>query len=282
MEELIEQIGQTVDLSNAFSETTRKKLASDLQRAGIKAKPNQYLSFTVILSAFISLISSLSLFALGANWLLSLALLVIAFAISFNLLLNLPAIKKQARAQEIEREMAIALRAISIETSGGASFEKVLSSIARSKYGELSKELKRVLNEVENGGESMSSALRKMALRTDSLLVQRACMQLVFEYTHGFTNEGLKRLAKEMIETQKARNRKFAAQASFLGLAFIAVSCIVPALFAAYAIVGSTFLEMTFAPTELLLAFAVVFPAADIALLLLLRSRTPKTLSAGW
>jgi flagellar protein FlaJ len=277
---VISQLGGITDLSTPFSKKFKNKIAQDLAVANIKATPQELISFAVIVSAFASTICSLSLFSLGLDLTASIALQPAAFAACFYALSTYPRAKARERAEILERDLAIALRTASVELASGASFEKALYSVARGGYGELSKEFKKVLSEIEAGGESVDAALRKLASRTRSLLVQRACMQLVFAYEHGTASEGLKKLAEELSEVQKAKSRNYAAQASFLGLLFIAASCIVPALFAAYVIVGSEFLDLSFTPSDIVLFFIGVFPAADAAVLYYLKSKAPKIMTA--
>ncbi|MFH0834926.1 MAG: hypothetical protein V1881_01135, partial [Candidatus Micrarchaeota archaeon] len=116
----------------------------------------------------------------------------------------------------------------------------------------------------------------------DSLPVKRAYMQLAFAYEHGASGaEGLRRLADEMIGLQAAKARQYSARMTFFGLLFVSVSCILPAFFSAYAIVGSAFMQMTLSPNDMLLAFCVVFPLMDLAILLYLREKTPRILLGG-
>jgi len=73
-------------------------------------------------------------------------------------------------------------------------FEKIMKSIGQGKYGELSKEFMKVHREI-NGGGSVSEALRAMALRNSSILVNRAIELIRLSYIGG------QDIAKGMKET---------------------------------------------------------------------------------
>ncbi|MEW5955196.1 MAG: type II secretion system F family protein [Candidatus Micrarchaeota archaeon] len=280
IEELAKQVGEIIDLSNLLSRKSLKKIERDLMQANLAADARHYASLALFASTSAGLLTLLAAFYFSSDPLSSIAALFAVFAASLLAFLKYPESRKKSRAEEIERELAIALRSVSIELSASTPFEKTLRNLARAGHGELSSEAKKLLGEIELGGKSPSEALKEFADRVDSLLVRRACMQLVFAYEHGLQTEGLKKLADELVSFQKIKSQQYAAKMAFFGLLFISVSCIVPALFAAYVIVGSSFLETTFMPSDVLLAFVVAFPAADAAILYYLKAKTPKVLAA--
>jgi len=279
IEELSKQVGETIDLSGFISKKSLKKIERDLIQANIAAEATHYASLALFISFTAAALAFLAAFYLSSDLLSSVASLFAVFALLLLLFLKIPEWRKKSRAEEIERELAIALRSVSIELRANTPFEKTLRNLARAGHGELGSEVKKILGEIELGGKSPPEALKEFADRVDSLLVRRACMQLVFAYEHGLQTEGLKKLADELVSFQKVKSQQYAAQMAFFGLLFISVSCIVPALFAAYVIVGSSFLETTFTPSDVLIAFAIGFPLADAAILYYLKAKTPKVLA---
>ncbi|NYZ74642.1 type II secretion system F family protein [Candidatus Micrarchaeota archaeon] len=279
IEELSKQVGEALDLSGFISIKSLKKIDRDLLQANIAADAKDYASLALFVSAASALLALLFAYYFSSDVLVSTAVLFAAFALLLLGFLKYPESRKKTRAEEMERELAIALRSVSIELRANTPFEKTLRNLARAGHGELSSEAKKMLSEIELGGKSPPEALKEFADRVDSLLVHRACMQLVFAYEHGLQTEGLKKLADELVSFQKVKSQQYAAQMAFFGLLFISVSCIVPALFAAYVIVGSSFLETTFTPSDVLLAFVLGFPLADAAILYYLKAKTPKVLA---
>jgi len=58
-------------------------------------------------------------------------------------------------------------------------------------------------------------------------------------------------------------------------LMFIAVSAIIPALFQAFIIIGSSFMKLGIDSTQLLLINLAGFPLIDLGILLYIKSQTP-------
>ena len=183
---------------------------------------------------------------------------------------------EKRRAAEIERDLPLFLRSAAVDLQFNTPFERVLESGA-SGYGPLSAELRKVCAEIRVGS-SVQRALLNFAKRTNSLSVKRSVMQLVFSYEHGFASEGLRKLADELIQSQRIKSREFAAKQAFFGLLFITLSTIVPALFSAFVIIGSAFLALSFSPADVFIAFLFVFPLLDSAVLFYLNESKPKVL----
>ncbi len=257
---------------------TMEKLEWDLLQAGVSASARKYAGFALISSAMLSMLVFIpSFFMLG----LFTAIGVIFFLFSASLLAFLfyPKIAKGKRAESIERDLPLFLRSACVQLSFGKPFESVIASGA-SGYGELSRELSRASSEIKRG-YAVQKALANFSDRIDSTACQRAALQLAFVYERGFGIEALRKLAGELIERQRFKSRVFAGKQAFFGLLFISTSAIIPALFSAYVMIGSSFLSLTFSRQDVLLAFAVVFPLSDCLILLYLSESKPKVLSGN-
>jgi len=265
-----------LDASGIFSSKTLSDTERDLIQAGMRFPAKTYISFSLTFSALVSFVASLIFLYFSSDILQSFAFLFLFFSISFLILSKYPAYEKRKRAERIESEFSMALREMVAEIEMGLSFEKSFSAIGRGSYGELSREFRRANAEIESYGASVSEALRGVAERVDSVLVKRICMQLIFSYERGLKGEGLRELANSLVSLQKTKSREFSAKFSFLGILFMSVSCIVPAIFAAYVIIGSSFLSFSFSSQDILTAYALVFPICDLAILLYLREKAPQ------
>ncbi len=183
-------------------------------------------------------------------------------------------IREGKRVEEMEAELPWLLRSIGIELDMGSPFEKAIAQACRD-GGALNAEFRSAAREMEGGGSSAQEALGRLAERCKSLAIRRAVSELVHCYENGEKGDGLKRLAAELAQAGKSRVKEYAGRVSLIGLAFIAVSCIVPSLFLAFAIVGSSFTGALLSPVQMWLAFVVVFPLIGAALLLLAWFATP-------
>jgi Flp pilus assembly protein TadB len=276
IERVARQFADVADFSAIFSPSTKKAVERDIFQADLSVTSRDWLSFSTIASLFAGALSAMAFFYASGEIMASTAVFLACFAAALFVLKNTPGYMKKRRAARVEAELPIALRSIATEITFNSSFEKALSSAKR--YGVLGNEVSKALKEIESGGASVSDALRNLGERVDSLLLKRACAQLVFTYEHGLRSGGLRKLANELIAVQKARSMEYSAKLGFMGLAFIAVACIVPALFAAYAMVGSSFMDLTFSAGQVWIVYVIVFPALDLAILLYLREKAPKTI----
>jgi pilus assembly protein TadC len=181
-------------------------------------------------------------------------------------------ISKRRRAAAIEAELPSALRAVAAGLDSGVGFEACLASAARD-YGAASPEFGRVLSEVENGA-SMPEALEAMAGRVGSLFAGRAAAALALAYRSG-DSACLRPLAAEQDAVARARLREYSGKLTVYMLLFIAASAIVPAMFQAFVIVGSSILSMPVTPLAALLIPALAFPAIDAAILAFAYARRP-------
>ncbi len=256
-----------------FSRNDIKKTEKKLAVAGLKIKPGVYLSASLILSCVLSVLIGLLSFAF-VDLETSIIIIFPAFILFYILWAKVPSFLGKRRAREMETDLPLILRSFATQINTGISFEHSIRDIANSDYA-ISMEFREAINEI-NGGASVPSSLRSMASRIDSLMVKRVVQRLIELYRNGSKAESIKHLADELIEKQKASAREYNARMSFLGLLFVVCSCIIPALFQAYSIAGSTFLSESFSTNDIWLMYIVVFPSINALLLLIMHDRTPK------
>jgi flagellar protein FlaJ len=98
---------------------------------------------------------------------------LVALVVFPALLLWLPGQLAARRAEELERALPDVLRQMASTLRAGVSIDAALEDIAKSKYGELSKEFERVVSEVKRG-RTLENALLALARRAHSPLYDRA------------------------------------------------------------------------------------------------------------
>ncbi|MFH1256451.1 MAG: type II secretion system F family protein [Candidatus Diapherotrites archaeon] len=192
--------------------------------------------------------------------------------------LYLPFAAESKKAKLLEKDLPFALMSLSVELNLGIQFEKALENIANSGHGSASTEFRKVMADIRLHGASVQEALFALSARHNSLSIKRAIAQLVNAYEQGGKSnagEPVKRLASEHLSRQRAEAKEFSGKLMVFSLMFIAVSAIIPAIFLAYMIVGSSFMEIEFKPIEVLLISAIGFPLIDCAVLLFIRAKTP-------
>lgn len=270
---MLDELSESFPEFGFFSHSEKKRLRETFILAGMNSRPEKYLSFSLVLSVSLAILSLLFLL-LSFQFELSLAFSLLLFALIYLFMSKLPGVLAKRRGSAIEADLPMVLRSMAAELGMGISFEKALAHTAASNYA-ISTELRKAVQEADSGS-STPHALLGVCARVDSLMVKRAVQQMIESYKHGSKGEGLKHLADELIERQKASSREHNARVAFLGLLFIALSCVVPALFLAYVTVGSAFLSAQFSASDIWLIFQFGFPAANGLLLLVIYERTPK------
>jgi pilus assembly protein TadC len=267
-------------LQPVFSDASAKKTGRMLRQAGMRIAGAEYLAFALGTSLLASLFASLLFFAAASGDALLQTVIVFlsSLAASFALLLRYPAYLRQRRSAEMERDLPYFLRSLGAELDMRMQFEQALRSA--SCHGVLGAEMRRALRNVESGS-SIPEALLRLAETVDSTMLKRSVAQVISAYQSGGGGAPLKRLADEMISQQRAAARQFSAQLAFLGLAFIAVSSIVPSLFNAFVVVGSSFMSVSFSATQIYSAYLLLFPALNVGILAFVAIKTPAALKGG-
>lgn len=183
------------------------------------------------------------------------------------------------KSERIERDLPFALMHLRTRLALGEQFENALKSVAESVKGELGRELKGIAIEISEKGASVEEAFLHVMQRIPSIQFKRACSQIVSLYEQGFSrNElrSLKSLHNELLSEQRAKLKDFSGKMVVYSLMFVAFSTVLPALFLAFILVGSLFLELNVSPTSAFLIVILLFPAIDFAVLLYIREKTPE------
>jgi pilus assembly protein TadC len=251
-----------------FSAGFRKRLARDLFQAKIAYSSDDYLSLSFGL-ALISSVFSLALLSLSLDYL---PLSILVFVLVFFSMTRYPAIKKRRLARTIDKELPNSLRMVGIELGMGLPFETSLRDVCSASA--LGREMKHVLKSIENGS-SVQEAFTAFSNRIDSNFARRASAQMIAAYEKGGSGETLKKLADEQESVLRARLKEYHGKLTVYSLLFIAASAVFPAIFQAFVIVGSSFLNIDFSPAQALLVPVLLFPAINAALFTLIRWKRP-------
>ncbi|MFH1257969.1 MAG: type II secretion system F family protein [Candidatus Micrarchaeota archaeon] len=272
------ELAELHDFSIYLGNYNYASLQKQLVQADFGISARKWVSFSIAAAGMFSAFASLITLILQINAYLAFEAMIFSFFGAALLLLKLPSYVKKKRAEEIEAEYSIALREIILGMRMGQPFERIIGNVARGNYGKLGREFRKAYLEIENGAEGVRGALEGIGKRVDSQMVSRINSQLIFVYENGTKGSGLSKLAEEMMLVQKMKMREYSSKMAFLGLLFIAISCIVPALFAAYVIIGSSFLSLTITEGDILAAYLIIFPAASLAALLFIKEKSPAIL----
>lgn len=278
MREFVKSCAQIADFSGFFSKPYLEFVRKELTLADMPFSELEWVNFSIIISIFFGACIGIIAFYFMQAPIIFVSAAFISFALAVFALLKFPSCQKHRRAEEIESEFSLALGIIIIGIRMDSPFEKIIYGIARGNYGKLSLEFSKIASQIESG-ISVPDALNGLCERIESQISRRIVCQIIFCYENGNRPKGLEKLAFEISLLQKTKIKEFGTKISFLGLMFLSIACIVPALFAAYAIIGSSFMSMSLTTMDIYLAYFLVFPSLSGAVLLYIKEKTPKVIS---
>jgi flagellar protein FlaJ len=209
-------------------------LHENLESAGLRWSPEEYL---VIISTVATLMFGIVILLFGTISLtlgdISLSVLAPFIAISAFILILIigfiyPSAIANERATKLNRELPFALRQLATQVKAGVSFHKAMSSIVNSKYGPMSEEFKRVLNDIDKGA-STEQALLKLAARTKSRGLKKAIVQILRALKSGGNlSETITAIADDVSFELRMKVRDFTEKLNFISVIYIMIGVVGP------------------------------------------------------
>ncbi|MCX6769169.1 MAG: type II secretion system F family protein, partial [Candidatus Micrarchaeota archaeon] len=250
-----------------FSEQMRSRVKRALMLSGLKkVEAEKYLSGAFLLSLLLGAVSTLaSLFFFPLPE--SCAAGAISFALCMGIFLALPHLLASRRRAAAEGELPLLLRELAVYIDIGMPLEKAIAKVGKADYL-LSSEFSECARQISSGS-AIPNALASLSSGTDSFPLKRAVLALSSIYETGGKSEPIKRMADDLSSEQLSSMRAQAGRFSLLAIAFIAASALVPSFFTVYAAVAPAIAGTgeQLGSFQVWLAFLVVFPAIDIAML---------------
>ncbi|MEK6953633.1 MAG: type II secretion system F family protein [Candidatus Micrarchaeota archaeon] len=209
-------------------------LKENLDSAGMAWAPEEYL---VILSVMSAIAFAAVLFVFGGVSIglsdISLSVMAPFVAISAAVLVIIvgliyPSAVANERATKLNRELPFALRQLATQVKAGVSFHKAMSSIVNSKYGALSDEFRRVLQDIERGS-STEQALLKLAAKTKSRGLKKAIVQILRALKSGGNlSETITAIADDVSFELRMKVRDFTEKLNFISVIYIMIGVVGP------------------------------------------------------
>jgi flagellar protein FlaJ len=233
---------------------------------------------SVTLSVFAGLMSWFCIGLYVKDILLSLAISIIISIVILILLLQQPLVKRKKLSKKIEAQLPMFLTKLIFQLRAGKSFFNALEDLTSQKKEikkEVETEFEKVITDTRKGC-SLQEALERMNRRLCSISVKRTTSNIYAIYTNGSGESvGLKKLVDEMLLKQKIESKEFSGKMVVYALVFIAISAIVPAMFQSFMLVGSYFMKIQITAISAFAITTLLFPLIDIAILLVIDSKTP-------
>lgn len=224
------------------------------------------LIFVVTIAAKIEIIRSL---------LVSLSVGVVMGFMSFLYLAMYPKLTVKKKVNEVERNLPHALHHLLIEIRSGIPLYNSLVSISGGKYGRLSQEVSKVVNEI-NTGKSEIAALEMMAKRNPSLYFRRVLWQIINAMKSGADiGSTISNIVDNLGIEQRTLIKKYGSQLNPLSLMYMIFAVIFPTLGITFLLVVSSFLGIGFDVQWLLLGILAFLFIFQFMMIGLIKSRRP-------
>lgn len=258
-------------------------LEYDLEQSGFEISPRRWMSiaFFAFVFYFVVISSLLFLVTFAANIEIYRALNVSFLAGlgiglgSFIFLSFYPKLSSRKKINNIEKNLPYVLHHILVEVRAGVPLYDTLVSIARSDYGLLSKEMRRVVNEI-NTGKSEAEALEKITRETPSFFFRRVMWQMINALKSGADiGTTMTEIVDNLAVEQRVSIKKYGAQLNPLALIYMLFAVIFPTLGITFLLVLASFTGISFNLEYILIGIIGVIVLFQFMFIGLIKSRRP-------
>ncbi len=258
-------------------------LEFDLEQSGFEMSPRRWMSIAVFAFSFyfILITSLIFVVTLAMKTELFRALSVSAFAGlaigggAFMFLSFYPKLSAQKKVNDIEKNLPYVLHHILVQVRSGVPLYDTLVSIAKSEYGVMSNEMRKVVNEI-NTGKSEAEALEKITRETPSLFFRRVMWQIINALKSGADiGQVMREIVENLAVEQRVAIKKYGAQLNPLALMYMLFAVIFPTLGITFLLVLSSFTGMKFSLELVLVGIIGIIVLFQFMFIGLIKSRRP-------
>ena len=141
-----------------------------------------------------------------------------------------PGVMLSQLRQAIDSELFYALRDLTVQVSAGISLYVAIKSIAKSDYGIVSEEFRKVVADIESG-ISLDSALKRMMQRTYSEYLRRALWQIIIVIKSGTPVVNvLEDILRSLKESQQRKLSQYLYEMNLWAMVYLIIAVTLPAL----------------------------------------------------
>lgn len=258
-------------------------LEYDLEQSGFEISPRRWMSIALFtfLFYFFLIFGVLSLVTILVKVEITRAMTISFFAglgigvASFLFLSFYPKLSAQKRVKNIEKNLPYVLHHILVQVRAGVSLYDTLVSIAKSNYGLMSKEMRRVVNEI-NTGKSEAEALEKITRETPSFFFRRVMWQIINALKSGADiGDIMKEIVGNLAIEQRISIKKYGSQLNPLALMYMLFAVIFPTLGITFLLVLASFTGISINIELILAAIMGVLVIFQFMFVGLIKSRRP-------
>ncbi|WP_405270528.1 type II secretion system F family protein [Methanobrevibacter sp.] len=187
-----------------------------------------------------------------------------------------PSIKEERNYSDLNQELPYALRHMGIELKSGKGLHDALIAISNANYGSLSKEFKRVLEEVKFG-KSTEDSLLEMSHRVKSDGLSRATQQIIGTLRIGGNlSDSLNIIAKDISFDMQIKLKEYSQRLNSFILIYTFVAILTPVIGLIMLMAGSTVMGDIIPSSLLLIIYSMFFPMIVMFMGIFIKKLEPK------
>jgi flagellar protein FlaJ len=258
-------------------------LAFELEQSEFKFEPREWVAlalftalfyFSVLLTGlFVVLLSvkveitKMVLISLGASSVLGI--------VGFFYVVFYPRLYVNRKTNQIEKNLPYALHHLLIEVRSGVPLFNALVSISQSKYGVLSEEMKKAVDDISTG-KSEIAALETLARRNPSLYFRRILWQIVNSLKSGADiGNTIKQIVDTLSEEQRIAIKKYGSQLNPMTLMYMIFAVIFPTLGITFLLILSSFVGIGIDLNLVLIGILLFLLLFQFMIIGLIKSKRP-------
>jgi len=258
-------------------------LAFELEQSEFKFEPREWVAialftalfyFSVLLTGLFVVLLSVKV-ELTRMILISLGASSILGMVGFIYVVFYPKLYVSRKVNQLEKNLPYALHHLLIEVRSGIPLFNALVSISQSRYGVLSEEMKKAVDDISTG-KSEIAALEMMARRNPSLYFRRVMWQIVNSLKSGADiGNTIKQIVDNLSEEQRVAIKKYGSQLNPMTLMYMIFAVIFPTLGITFLLVLSSFVGIGIDLSLVLIGILVFLLLFQFMIIGLIKSKRP-------
>lgn len=262
--EIFQKLNFEIDSKNSNKEETRLDRFRNILLSYMFTK--QLIGTVLIIFALLILLTNLEIFGIFLTLMIMLYIFI----------LHYPSIKEDRNYSDMNQELPYALRHMGIELKSGKGLHDALIAISNANYGSLSKEFKRVLEEVKFGKPTEDSLL-EMSHRVKSDGLSRAIQQIIGTLRIGGNlSDSLNIIAKDITFDMRIKLKEYSQRLNSFILIYTFVAILTPIIGLIMLMAGSTVMGDIIPSSLLLMIYSVFFPMIVMFMGVFIKKLEPK------
>ncbi|WP_303247785.1 type II secretion system F family protein [uncultured Methanobrevibacter sp.] len=203
-------------------------------------------------------------------------ILFIIIILSLATIIRYPQLKRKRQYNDLNLELPYALRHMGTELKSGKGLYDTLTTISNSNYGSLSKEYKRVLEEIKYG-TSNEKALQNMVERVNSEGLKRTTQQIITTLKIGGNlASSLNIIAEDITFDMQIKLKEYSQKLNGFILIYTFIAILGPVILLIMLMAASTVMGDIVPGSLILVLYGFFFPLIVVFLGVLIQKLEPK------